>query len=58
MKGVVTVMRVNVDEVGVYKDEKYFREFVRVNTHTFHTEKLNEATKNRLLGLLLDVEIQ
>ena len=51
-------MIVNVDEVGVYKDEKYFRVFVRVNTHTFHTEKLNEATKNRLLGLLLDVEIQ
>ncbi len=50
-------MNVNVDEVGVQKDGKYFRVFVRVDTHTFHTEKLNEATRNKLLGTLLDVEI-
>ena len=50
-------MIVNVDEVGVQKDEKYFRVFVRIETHTFHSEKLNEATKNRLLGLLLDVDV-
>ncbi len=50
-------MLVNVDEVGIQRDDKYFRVFVKVDTHTFHTEKLNEATRNRLLGLLLDIEI-
>jgi len=50
-------MLINVDEVGIQRDDKYFRVFVKVDTHTFHTEKLNEATRNRLLGLLLDVEI-
>ena len=50
-------MIVNVDEIGVQKDEKYFRVFVKIDTHTFHSEKLNEETKNKLLGLLLDVEV-
>lgn len=52
------VMIVNVDEVGVQKDGTYFRVIVKIDTHTFHTEKLNDATKNKLLGQLLDVEIQ
>jgi len=47
-------MKVTVDEVGVYKDGKYYRAFVRIDTHTFHSEKLNNATKNKLLGILME----
>lgn len=50
-------MIVNVEEIGVQNDEKYFRVFVRIDTHTLHSEKLNEDTKNKLLGKLLDVKI-
>ena len=50
-------MIIEVDEIGVKKDEKYFRVLIKVDTHTFHTEKLNEETKNKILGKLLDVEI-
>lgn len=50
-------MIVDVDEIGVKKDGKYFRVLIKIDTHTLHTEKLNEDTKNKILGKLLDVEV-
>jgi len=50
-------MIIDVDEIGVKKDDKYFRVLIKVGTHTFHTEKLNEDTKNKILGWMMDIEI-
>lgn len=51
-------MLINVDEIGIKKDGKYFRVIIKIDTHTFHTEKLNEDTRNKILGTILDIEIK
>ena len=46
-------LRVNVDKIGLYEDDKYFRAYVKVDTHTLHSEKLNWETVQKLLADLL-----
>jgi len=47
------MVKINIDEIGLYEEDKYYRVFVKYGTHTMHTEKLNLETAAFLLSDLL-----
>lgn len=47
-------MKININQIGVYKDDEYFRVFIKRGTHTLHSEKLNKETASDLLFDLED----
>jgi len=50
---VINLMKVNVEQIGIYEADEYFRVFVKRDTHTMHSEKLNKETAEKLLAELL-----
>jgi len=42
-------MKVNCDDFFITKDEKYYRVNIKIETHTLHSEKLNEDTAKYLI---------
>ena len=47
-------MKVNINQIGVYSDDKYFRVFIKRGSHMLHSEKLNKETASNLLFDLED----
>ena len=45
-------MKINIDELELYSDKKYYRVAMKVRSHTFHSEKLNYETASELLSIL------
>ena len=42
-------MKINIEQIGVYKDDEYYRVFIKYETHTLHSEKLNKESASNLL---------
>ena len=47
-------MKVNINQIGVYGDDKYFRVFIKRGSHILHSEKLSKENASNLLFDLED----